>query len=346
MNIASIKPTITRREIEGVLNCLLNGELTKDNSIKEFESIISNLVGLQYCIATNSLSSAYHMAFKALEIKSGDEVIIPSYFDIAPLGALNLVGGTVVLVDVDENSFTPSINQIKEKITEKTRAVVISHMFGFFAPIEELLALNVPIIEDISHIIGAENEEIPVGSAGTITVSSLAPGCIITTGNGGIALTNNSRYYSIMKDSREDSNKNQSISYDCGLTNFQGAMGISQLTRLYDFINRRKEIAKLYYEALKFSPHKTIYHYNDSFAFQSFPIIFDAPAEKVEKYWKKSGIDIYRPIEKPLHKYLDLKLMDYPRSDRYANKLYTLPIYPALTKREIDKISNALAKFI
>lgn len=346
MNIASIKPTITRKEIEGVLNCLMNGELTKGNSIKEFESAISNLVGLQYALATNSLSSAYHLAFKALNIGPGDEVIIPSYFDIAPLSAASLSGASVVLIDIDEDSLVPSVDQIKERITEKTKAIVMGHLFGFFLPLEELTEIGVPIIEDISHVIGSEQEEIPAGSVGTIALSSLAPGCLITTGNGGISLTNNSRLFSLMKDSREDNIKNRNISYDCSLTNFQGAMGLSQIARLHDFIKRRREIAKIYHEALKFSPHKTIFHYNESFTYQSFPVLFDAPADKVERYWKKSGIEIHRPIEKPLHKYLDLKPMDYPRSDRFANKLYSLPIYPSLSKKEIDKIANAVAKFV
>ncbi len=344
MNIASNRPTITRKEIEGVLNCLLNGELTNGNSVKEFELAISNIAGLQFVLATNSLSSAYHLSFKALEIGPGDEVIIPSFFDIAPLSALTLTGANVILVDIDDKSFVPSADQIKNKITSKTKAVVIGHTFGFTIPTEDYMDIDIPIIEDISHIFGSENEEIPAGSLGTIAVSSLAPGGMITTGNGGIILTNNTRYFSIMKDNRDKNAK--SISYDYCLTDFQGAMGLSQITRLHNFISRRQEIAKIYYDALKFTTHKILYPYSDNFSYQSFPIIFDTATDKVNKYWKKSGIEINRPVEKPLHKYLDIDPMDYPNSDRLANKLFSLPIYPTLTKKEIDKISNTAAKFI
>ena len=100
---------------------------------------------------------------------------------------------------------------MKEKITLKTKAIVLGHTFGFYLPIEDFIGIDIPIIEDISHVIGAETDEIPIGSLGTIVVSSLSPGCIITTGNGAIILTNNSRYFSAMKDRREDNDKNRNI---------------------------------------------------------------------------------------------------------------------------------------
>jgi len=349
MSIVSIKPTITRKEIESVLDCLINIELLKGNTVKNFEECISILVGMKYTLATNSLFSAYHLTFKALNIGIGDEVIIPSYFDLAPLSALSLTGGDAILVDIDEGGVIPSIKEIERKITEKTKAIVIGHTFGFYANIEEIQMLNIPIIEDISHIFGAENDEFPIGDSGTITVASFSPGCMITTGNGGIALTNKQRYYSAMRNMRdmsENTGDNSNISYDCCLTDFQGAMGISQLTRLQDFIERRRDIARQYYDAMKVTPHKLLYNYSDSFLFQSFPIIFDVPSDKVERYWKKNNIEVFKPISKPLHKYLGLESRDYPNSERLSKKLYSLPIYPTLTRKEVEKISRTAARFI
>jgi dTDP-4-amino-4,6-dideoxygalactose transaminase len=235
------------------------------------------------------------------------------------------------------------LDQIKEKITPKTKAIVIGHLFGFIEDIKSLFELNIPIIEDISHVIGTNFDETLPSS---IRTASFSPGCIITTGNGGIILTNNSRLYSVMKDSRESNPKNINISYDCGLTDFQAAMGIHQLSKIQAFIRRRREIAKIYYDSIKFTNHKTPYHYSDEFVFQSFPIIFDSPADKVESYWKKNKIEVLRPIQVPLHRYLKYKPMDYPNSERLSNKLYSLPIYPTLSKKEIERVSKAVAKFI
>ena len=116
MNIVSNKPTITRKEIEGVLDCLVNGELVSGNTVKNFETDLSTIVKLRHSLATNSSSSAYHLAFIALDIGNEDEVIIPSYFDLAPLSALTLTGALPVIVDIEEKSFAPSIEQIKKKI--------------------------------------------------------------------------------------------------------------------------------------------------------------------------------------------------------------------------------------
>lgn len=345
MNIVSNKPTITRKEIEGVLNCLVRGELTMGAAVKDFESGISSIAGQKYSLATNSLTAAYHLAFLALNISKDDEVIIPSFFDLAPLSALSLTGAIPLLVDIDENSFTPSIEQIEKKITPKTKAIVTGHLFGFPAPVQKILELNIPVIEDISHVIGGINDNL-IANIGSIAVASFAPGSLITTGNGGIILTGNSRLFSTMKDYRSYHSKNPIINYDYCLTDFQAAMGIHQIARLQDLIKRRKEIARIFFDSLKFSPHKTLYHYSDSFIYQSFPIIFDAPADKVDSYWKKNKVEVLRPVDTPLHRYLDVKPMDYPNSDRLANKLYSLPIYPGLTKKEIEQISKSVAKFI
>jgi perosamine synthetase len=344
MNIVSNKPTITRKEMEGVLDCLMNGDLTGGSLVKQFENNISVIMNQRHALAVNSSTSAYHLAYKALEINTGDEVIIPSFFDLAPLSALTLTGAAPVIVDSDDSSFLPSAAQIKEKITPQTKAIVTGHLFGFPVNIEELLQLNIPVIEDISHIIGYNLENSP--ASGTIRTASFSPGSIITTGNGGIALTNNSRLFSAMRDYREPQPGNLNISYDYTMNDFQAAIGINQLSRLKDFIKRRKEIAKLYYESIKFTSHKTIYHYNEEFVFQSFPVIFDSPSEKVDAYWKKNKVEVKRPVPTPLHRYLQLKPMEYPNSERLSNKLFSLPIYPNLTKKEIEKILNANSKFI
>lgn len=344
MKIVSNKPTITRRELEGVLDCLINDELDSGNTIKSFEINLSNLIGLKYSLATNSITSSYHMIFHALQIRDDDEIIIPSYSNQSPLSILHHFGGKAVLVDNEENSLFPSMEKIKEKITEKTKAIIISHTFGFHFEFDELYNLNIPIIEDISHAVGTEINNIQVGSRATFAIISFAPSMIITTGNGGMVLTNNSKQYSIMRDLRGSHETTLNLEYT--MTDFQGAMGISQLQKLKDFLKRRREIAKIFYDALRVTPHKIFLHYNDSFAFQCFPVIFDASIEKVEKYWKKTGIEILNPISSPLHALLGIRGLEFPNSDRLSKKLFAIPLYPTLSKKDIEKVSKSLSQFI
>jgi len=317
MKIVSSKPTITRKELEGVL---------------------------KYPLAVNSLVSSYILIFKALEIHADDEVILPAFFSSAPLSAILLTGGKPVLVDSEDSSLFPSGAAIKEKITDKTKAVIAGDMLGFHFDTEELKDINVPLIIDISHSIGTEFNEKPAGSAASFTVASFAPSMIITTGNGGVVLTNNSKYFSSMRDLR--GGNSEGINFDFTMTDLQGAMGLSQAAKLKDFIRRRREIALKYYESARITSHKPLLPYSESAGYQTFPLIFDAPSDRVEKYWKKNGIELDRVVPHPNHELLGFKGFDYPNADRLSKKLFSLPIYPTLTKKEIDKISKSLGAFI
>jgi len=344
MKIVSSRPTITRKDLEGVLDCLINDDLTTGVTVKNFEDNVGGMCGLKYSLATNSITSSYHLAYKALNIEHDDEVIIPSYFYQAPLSALLLAEGKPVLVDSDENSLFPTIEAIKELITDKTKAIVVGHTFGFQQDYSELYDLSIPVIEDISHGLGTEINDAPIGSKASITVSSFEPSMIVTTGHGGIVMTGNSKLFSAMRDLR--GNREDSIHLDYTMTDFQAAMGITQLLKLKGLLRRRREVAKFYNEAIRGTSHKAPYTYNENFAYQSFPVIFDAPGEKVSKYWKKNGIELLHPITTPLHVLLEMRGLDFPNSDRMSKKIFSLPIYPTLTKKEIEKISRAFAAFI
>jgi len=166
---------------------------------------------------------------------------------------------------------------------------------------------------------------------------------IITTGNGGMVLTENSKHYSQMRDMR---NGGDTINLNCTMTDFQGAMGISQAQKIKNFIKRRQDIARNYYEAIRITSHRTPYHFSENFAYQGFPVIFDAPVDKIEKYWKKNGIEIISPFKNTLHSLSGLRGMDFPNGDRLSKKLFLIPLYPTLTKNEIEKVSKSLARFI
>jgi len=344
MKIVSSKPTITRKDLEGVLDCMIHDELATGSTVKSFEAAVSEVTGFKYPLAVNSLVSCYILIFKSLEIGVDDEIIIPSYFPNAAISAILLTGGKPVLADSDEGSVFPSGASIKALITEKTKAVIVGDMLGFHFDSEELKDITIPVIVDISHSIGTEFNEKPAGSYGSFAVASFAPSMIITTGNGGMILTNNSKHFSSMRDLRGGSN--ESINLDFTMTDLQGAMGLSQVSKLKDFIRRRREIALKYYEAARITSHKPLLPYSETAAYQTFPLIFDAPSDRVEKYWKKNGIELERIIPRPNHEMMGFKGFDFPNADRLAKKLFSLPLYPTLTKKEIDKISKSLGAFI
>jgi perosamine synthetase len=344
MKIVSNKPTITRKELEAVLDCLINDDLAAGESVKHLETGIAKLVGLKYALATNSLTSAYHLIFKALDIDGTSEVIMPSFFPQAPFSALSITGGKPVLVDCQKDSLFPSAAEIKSSISERTKAVVTGHLFGYHFNFENFDDIRIPVIEDISHSIGTEQDDIPCGNRGTFTVASFDPSGIITTGNGGIILTNNSKYYSLMKELR--GGDDHSLNFDYSITDFQAAMGISQLPKLPDLLARRREIAKIYHESLRLTPHKTPYHYNEKFAYHSFPVHFDVTNEKTENYWRKNKIEVAHILRYPLHYHTGSGSSGFPNSERLSKKLYAVPLYPTLSRKDIEKIAQLLAGLI
>jgi dTDP-4-amino-4,6-dideoxygalactose transaminase len=344
MKIVSNKPTITRKELEGVLDCLIHDDLSAGNTIKTFEGLVSAINGQKYSLAVSSLTSAYILIFKALELDSQSEIIIPSFFDSRSLSAIETVGAKPIPVDCEENSIFPSVDSIKEKITPNTKAIIVGHPFFFLFEIDKLSDIQIPIIEDISHVLGSEINAEPAGKNSTFTVISFSPSMIITTGNGGMVQTNNPKYFSVMRDLRGPDE--DTVNLDCAMTDFQGAMGISQLHKLKEFLKRRREIASVYSTALKITSHKMLLPFSESFAYQSFPIFFNSTSEKIQKYWRKNGIQVVHSLPTPIHALLGYRGLDFPNSDRLSKKLYNIPIYPTLTKKEITSISKHLSSFI
>ncbi|MCX8124008.1 MAG: DegT/DnrJ/EryC1/StrS aminotransferase family protein [Spirochaetes bacterium] len=343
MKIVASKPTITRKELEGVLDCLIQDTLASGAVVKQFEQALASLLSIKYSVATNSVTAAYHCAFVALGIGAGDEIIMPSFFHEAPLKACLLVGAKPVLVDIAEGMYHPSKEAIIAAITHNTKAIVVGHMFGI--PLGfDMGDSSVPVILDISHAIGMDTSDIflPVPS---IAVASFTPSMMITTEMGAMVFTNNSRYFSTMRDVRSGVPHSHILGFEYCMSDLHAAVGLNQLLKLKDFVKRRRDIARIYYDALHKTHHATLYAYNEHCTYQAFPVLFDAQPDIAEKFFKKNGIEIFHPVEVPLHQYCKLRNLDYPHSDRLSKKLFSLPIYPTLTKREIEKVSKVLTMF-
>lgn len=193
MKIVASKPTITRKELEGVLDCLIQDAIATGAIVKQFEQALGNLLGMKYALATNSVTAAYHCAFMALGISTGDEIIMPSFFPEAPLKACTMVGATPVLTDIAEGAYHPSPEILQKAITQKTKAIVLGHMFG--VPLGfDLGDSSIPVILDISHAIGMDIAELFVPSP-SLAIASFSPSMMITTEVGAMIFTNNSRHF-------------------------------------------------------------------------------------------------------------------------------------------------------
>ncbi|MBI5682451.1 MAG: DegT/DnrJ/EryC1/StrS aminotransferase family protein [Deltaproteobacteria bacterium] len=185
------KPTIEKEELSAVSDVLSLGQISQGLQVKEFERHFEEFFGLKKAVAVNSGTSALHLALIAVGVKTGDEVVIPSFVCTALLNAVNYIGAVPVIADINEEDFNLSPGDTKKRITKKTKAIIIPHMFG--TPCNEIHGfkdIGIPIIEDCAQSIGAKISGHYVGTMGDVSTFSFYATKIMTTGEGGMVASN------------------------------------------------------------------------------------------------------------------------------------------------------------
>lgn len=332
---------IDSEDIKAVTDVLASGHISQGEKVKEFETRLAKFVGTKYGVAVSSGTAAIHVALKGLDVRNGDEVIVPSYVCAGPYMAILHAGTRPKIVDVNTSDFNISAATVKKEMTSKTKAVIVPHMFGTPAELDELLDLGIPIVEDCAQSLGAEYKKHMVGSFGKLSVYSFYATKMITTGEGGMVLTNNDEVYDKIMEVREYDKKSLStIRYNYKMSDIQAALGLSQLKKLTFFIQRRREIAAIYNE--RFSkcditlpctpPHKNPVFYRY--------LVMIEKLELIQKEAKKNGIICEKPVWKPLHKSVPSTMC--PNSDYAHNHSLSIPLYPSLTKEEVNYLTRKL----
>jgi len=338
MLIPHSRPSLGKEEIKKVTEVITSGEIAQGKLVKKFEEKITQFVGIKGGVATSSGTAALHLALLSLGIKRGDEVILPSYLCTAPLNAINYVGAKPILCDINDYNYNISFADAKIRITKKTKAIVVPHLFGFPAEIDRFLTLGIPIIEDCAQIIGARYKGKMVGSFGTISIFSFYATKMLTCGEGGMLLSNSEKILSVARDLRDyDEKENYLIRYNYKMTDLQAALGLVQLDKLSFFIRRRKEIAKKYTLAFQKCNFELPYGQDEQEpVFYRYVVKTKGNLEKYLVLLNREGIICRRPIYKPLHQYL--RLSDFPNTKKAWNTALSIPIYPSLSDSEIRKI--------
>jgi len=249
---------------------IMSGWLTAGPKVREFEEIFAKRHGVKHAMAVTSATTALHLALVALNIQADDEVIVPAFTWISTANVVIYCGAKVVFVDVDRTTFNIDVNDLKKKITSKTKAIIPVHLFGLCADMDAVkkVAGNIPLVEDGACAAGAGYKGNAAGSLGTIGCFSFHPRKSVTTGEGGMITTNDDKLAEVISSLR---NHGASISeeqrhhgakpyilpdfnilgYNYRMTDLQASVGIVQLKKLDLFIDEREKWAKFYDEALK-----------------------------------------------------------------------------------------------
>ena len=335
-----------------------SGQFIMGEALTVFEKSFAAIAQTKYAFGVANGTDALFLSLKAIGIKAGDEVITAPNSFLASASSVALIGGTPVFADVRED-FNLDPEKVEKAITPKTKAIIVVHLTGRPAPMDELLAIakkhNLQIIEDCAQAVGAEYKNKRVGGLGITGCFSLHPlKNLAASGDGGVITTNDETVYKYLQVARNHGLKNRDEcefwSYNSRLDNLQAALLNVKLKLLDKWTARRREIAAKYYEAFKDldlivpkdKPYeKAVYH---TFIIQS------KERDALKQFLMDNGVDtkIHYPI--PIHlqeaaKYLDYKKGDFPVTERQAETILSLPVYPELTNEQVDYIIECVLRF-
>jgi UDP-4-amino-4,6-dideoxy-N-acetyl-beta-L-altrosamine transaminase len=377
---------ITDSDIEEVEKVLRSDFLTQGPVVPKFEKSVANYCGTSYSVAVNSATSALHIACLALGLEKGDYLWTSPNTFVASANCARYCGASVDFVDINPNTFNMSVEALSEKlkIAEKKgklpKIVIPVHFAGQPCEMEAIHKLSkkfgFKVIEDASHAIGASYDEIKVGSCvhSDITVFSFHPVKIITTGEGGIALTNDKnlahkmyrlRVHGITNDKslmrsrpKEEIWNYQQIDlgYNYRMNDIQAALGLSQIKRLDDYIKTRHKIAKKYDKEFEnFSikiPHQHPKVYS---AYHLYPVCFEENNVGViqkkiyDDLWKNNiAVNLhYIPVHRhPYYENLGFKKEDFPAAEKFHREAISLPMYPTLSAKQQNEVIKSLVSAI
>jgi len=343
------RPTLDERDFLAVSDVLRSGNIAQGSVVERFEQALAGYIGVKGGVATSSGTAAIHLALLALGVTGNDTVALPSYVCTAVLNAVNHVGATPLLIDIHPDTFNMDSEDLKRKVTSRVKAVIVPHAFGLAANLDEITVLGIPVIEDCAQSPGATYKNRRTGSFGSISIFSFYATKMITTGEGGMVVSNSEEFLGKTRDLRDyDNRKTYTVRYNYKMTDFQASMGLSQLKRLEGFIAARRSIAQKYdneFGNLCALPSRRD---NDSrHIYYRYVVKLRRGAESFLKLSKEKGVNCERPVFKPLHRYLGLS--GFTHTDSAWEDAVSIPIYPTLTEKEaqeiIDLVKSAPGNF-
>lgn len=371
------RQTIDDEDIQSVVNVLKGDYLTTGPYVKEFEEKVAEYVGSKYAVAVSNGTAALHMACFAAGIKDGDEVIVSPMTFAASANAVLYCGGTPVFADIDPVTYNIDPEKIEEKITDKTKAIIPVDFSGQSVDMDRIKKIanehELIIIEDAAHALGSEYKGRKVGSQADMVEFSFHPVKPITTAEGGIVTTNNEALYKKMMLFRTHGitrdfevlqenhgawyYEQQALGYNYRLTDVQSALGTSQMDKIEGFINRRREIVRLYNDAFK-DLKEIVTPFESEFSNSGWHIYVIKIKPELLKVTRKEifealqaeniGVNVhYLPVYlHPYYRNLGYEKGLCPNAEELYDNMITLPLFPSMTNEDVNDVLTAVNKVI
>jgi perosamine synthetase len=361
------QPLLDGNEKKYLLECIDTGWISSEGPfVKKFEEQFAARVGRKYGVAVSNGSVALDAAVAALGIQPGDEVILPTFTIISCAAAIVRSGAVPVVVDCDPNTWNMDVSQIEDKITPKTKALMVVHIYGLPVDMEPVLALadryGLQIIEDAAEMHGQTYKGRPCGSFGAISTFSFYPNKHVTTGEGGMLLTDNEQLAERCRSLRnlcfqpQKRFVHQELGWNLRMSNLQAALGVAQLERLDEFIARKRHIGQRYTELLSDIPGLQLplprTDYADNIYWVYGLVLKDeVPFDAEEAIGRLAQYKIgTRPFFWPMHEqpvFRKMGLFDgvsYPVAERIARRGFYIPSGMALTDEQICRVAQVVVE--
>jgi len=347
------EPILGDEELHNVVECIKTGWISSQGKfVTQFEQEFASYIGMRHGVATTSGTSALHLALVALGISKGDEVIVPVLTFVATANVVRYTGATPIFVDATIDNWCIDTAQIEEAITQRTKAIIPVHLYGHPCYMDAIMSLaekhNLYIIEDVAEAQGAKYKGKKVGSFGDINCFSFFANKIITTGEGGICLTNDKELASKMRILRDHGMNparrywHNVIGYNYRMTNLQAAVGLGQLHKADELLIKRAKIAMKYNNRLKGTDITLPPNEDWAEPVMWIYTILTKHKEKIASALKKEGIET-RPIFYPVTLFPPYKQQkEYPTANRLSLTGVSLPSSPKLTNNEIEYICEVI----
>lgn len=376
---------ITQIDIDAVTEALLSTNITQGPKIEDFESSVKKFTHAKNAYAVNSATSALHIACLALNLDSNDYLWTSPNSFVASANCALYCGAKVSFVDIDPDTYNMCAKLLEKKLIDAKeqgnlpKVVVPVHFAGQSCDMEKIYELSqtygFSIIEDASHAIGGMYKNKPIGSCqySDITVFSFHPVKIVTTGEGGMVLTNSEkiaekvslfRSHGITRDSSLMTKESDgpwyyqqvALGYNFRMTDIQAALGLSQMSRLTKYVKKRHELAERYNELLKSLPLKLPMQHDDCFSSYHLYVIrldldkIDVTHRKVFESLRDNNIMVnlhYIPIHlQPFYQDMGFLEGDYPESEKYYREAISIPLHPSLTFEDQDFVVDCLKSIL
>jgi dTDP-4-amino-4,6-dideoxygalactose transaminase len=361
-------PKIGDEEIEAVVKVMKSGLLTSGlgagPKVTEFEKNYAGFASAKHAIAVNTGTAALHAALMAVGVKGGDEVILPSFTFVATAEAVLLAGGKPVFADIDPETYTLAPRAIQKAITEKTKAILPVDLYGLppdINPIREIASKNnLFVVEDCAQSHGATYEDKPAGAQADIACWSLYAAKNIGTGEGGMVTTNDDHFAEKVRMFRTHGEKTKYASEMLGtnyrMTEIQAAIGIVQLKKLPEFLEKRTKNANRLTKNLqntdKIKLPPKLENRKSSWYLYTIRILnsTEQTRNKIIKQMHEKGIGAEAYYPTPIHKMPYYKenfgRFNLPETEKASKQVLSLPIHPGVTGEQIDFIANTLLQLL